>query len=382
MLPPSSHRHVLAARIVASVVVVVAGLTGAIVWAPPAGAAPTTDEQRVATMVNDFRIAHGKAPLALHGGMSDDARAWSSRMATSGFAHDPDFARSCDRFPGHGTCVENVGYGASADRVELDLEGSAPHRANLLCDCTHLGVGVVTSNGRTFVTQRFVHDGGSAMAMRASMSAEEVTAAERFVRSAYADLLGRPPTTPELDHWTSRVGSPAQRAELGRSLGYSDEWVGSVVDTYYQVALGRRADEEGRAYWVEVIRRHQLAPADVAAHFYASDEYFARRGEDVGAWVDDLYQELLQRAADEGGRSHWMRVAQSYGRPTVATNVYDSIESLRRRVDQLYVHLLGRRAEPSGRDGWAQVLHRTGNDVDLAVTLMSSTEYWHRAQTR
>lgn len=360
----------------------VAGLIGTLVWASPAGAAPTADEQRVATMVNDFRIAHGKPPLALHAGMSDDARAWSSRMAGSGLAHDPDFARSCDRFPGHGTCVENVGYGASADQVELDLERSAPHQANLLCDCTHIGVGVVTSGGRSFVTQRIVHDGLSAARMSDSMSTEEVAAAQRFVRSAYADLLDRAPTTSELDHWTVRVASPAQREALGRSLGYSDEWVGSVVDAYYEVALGRPADDEGRAYWVDVIRRRQLAPADVAAHFYASDEYFIRRGQDVGAWVDDLYQELLQRAADEGGRSHWMHVAHSYGRPTVTTNVYDSVESLRRRVDQLYVHFLGRRAEPTGRDGWAQVLDRTGNDVDLAVTLVSSTEYWHRAQTR
>ena len=365
-----------------SAVIVVAGLTGAIVSASPAGAAPTPDEQRVATLVNDFRIAHGKPPVALHAGMSDDSRAWSSRMASAGLAHDPGFARSCDRFPGHGTCVENVGYGASADRVELDLERSAPHRANLLCDCTHIGVGVVTSNGRTFVTQRFVHDGRSATAMRDSMTAEQVAAAQHFVRSAYADLLDRAPTTAELDHWTVRVASPAQRAVLGRSLGYSDEWVGSVVDSYYQVALGRPADDQGRAHWVDVIRRRQLAPADVAAHFYASDEYFIRRGQDFGAWVDDLYQELLQRSADAGGRSHWVSVARSYGRPTVTTNVYDSIESLRRRVDQLYVHLLGRRAEPAGRDGWAQVLDRTGNDVDLAVTLVSSTEYWHRAQAR
>lgn len=378
MLPPSSRRHVLAA-----VLVLVTSLAAVLAWAAPAAAAPTTAEQQVATMVNDYRIAHGKPPLPLHAGMSDDARAWSARMAASGLAHDPNFGRSCDRFPGRGICLENVGYGASPGSVELDLEASAPHRANILCDCTHIGVGVVASNGRTYLTQRFVHDGRSATPpMRESMSAEQVTAAQQFVRSAYADMLDRAPTSASLDHWTVRVASRAQRSILARALGYSDEWVGSVVDAYYQVALDRPADDEGRAHWVDVIRSRQLAPADVAAHFYASDEYFARRGQDVGAWVDDLYQELLQRAADDGGRTHWMRVAQTYGRPVVSSNVYDSIESLRRRVDQLYVHFLGRRADPAGRDGWAQVLDRTGNDVDLAVTLVASTEYWHRAQTR
>ena len=378
MLSPSSPRHVFAA-----VLVVVTSLAAVVAWAAPAAAAPTAGEQQIATMVNDYRIANGKPPLPLHAGMSDDARAWSSRMAGAGLGHDSGFTRSCDRFPGRGTCLENIGYGSSPASVELNLEGSAPHRANILCDCTHMGVGVATSNGRTYVTQRFVDDGRSATPpMRESMSAGEVTAAQNFVRSAYADLLDRAPTATQLDHWTVRVASPAQRAMFGRSLGYSDEWVGSVVDAYYQVALGRPADDEGRAYWVGVIRGRQLAPAEVAAQFYASDEYFARRGQDIGAWVDDLYQELLQRSADDGGRSHWMQVAQTDGRPAVSSNVYDSLESLRRRVDQLYAHLLGRQADPAGRDGWAQVLHRTGNDVDLAVTLLASTEYWTRAQSR
>lgn len=381
MFPRSSHassvRHVLVA-----VSVLVAAVAQLVLSAPPAAAsAPTEDERQVATMINDFRIARGRPPLPLDAGMSADARAWSSQMAEGGLRHDPAFTRSCDRFPGRTHCFENVGYDGSASQVAVMFQQSAHHAANLLCDCTHVGVGVVVAGGRTYVTQRFVHDGRSEVPpMRASMSAEEVAAAENFVRHAYADLLGRAPSTAELDHWTTRVLSKAQRTVLSRALGYSDEWIGALVDSYYRVALGREPDTEGRRYWVERIRHRQVAPADVAAQFYASDEYFSRRGNDVNSWVEDLYQELLSRQADAAGRDHWARVASVYGRPVVSENVYASTESLWRRVDRLYTDLLGRSADAAGRDHWAGVLKDTRNDVELAITLVSSTEYHRRAQ--
>lgn len=364
-----------------AVAVLVAALVATMVWPSPVAAAPTSVEQHVATMVNDFRIAHGRPPLPLHAGMTDDARAWSAHMAATGVAHDPNYRRSCDRFPGRGVCFENVGAASGADQVQRMMEGSSTHRANLLCDCTHIGVGVVVRDGVAWLTQRLVHDGRSSVPpMRESMSTEEVTAARRYASSAYGDVLGRAPSSGELDHWTTRVASPVQRKLFATALGYSDEWVGAVVDSYYQIALGRPADPEGRRYWIDVIRRRRLAPADVASSFYASDEYFDRRGRDIGAWVDDLYRELLSRTADAGGREHWTNVARTYGRPPVSSNVYDSTESLRRRVDSLYQHFLGRAADAEGRDHWSRILDRSGNDVDLAVTLVASTEYFARAQ--
>ena len=374
--PASSVRHVLLA-----VTVLVAALAAVVAEAPPVAAAPTTVERQVATMVNNHRIAHGRPPLPIDAGMSDDARVWAGHMAATGLAHARDYGRSCDRFVGRSDCRENVGFGTSAGHVQAMFERSPGHDANLLCDCTHIGVGVVTAGGRTYVVQRFVHDGHSTEPpMRASMSSTEVTAAQAYVRHAYRDLVGRDPQPSEVDHWTTRVLSKVQRTILARALGYSDEWIGALVDSYYQVALGRPADAAGRRHWIDRIRRREVAPADVAALFYASDEYFARRGGDVRAWVDDLYQELLARRPDGAGRDHWARVAQVYGRPVVSDNVYSSTESLQRRVDRLYTDLLGRRADPAGLAHWAGVLQATRNDVELAVTLVSSTEYHRRAQ--
>ena len=379
MLPPSSRRHLAVA-----VIVLLASCIASIAWAPAASAAPTTVEKQMATWVNDYRIAHGKPPLPIHSAMSDDARAWSSRMASAGLAHDPDYTRSCDRFPGWDRCRENVGassYGVR--RVQENFQASSGHRANLLCDCTHIGIGVVASGGRVWVTQRMVHDGKSAVPpMRASMTTEQVTAAQKFVRAAFVDFLRRWPSTSELDHWTTRVLSSTQRSYLVRALAYSDEWVGALVDSYYEVALGRPADPDGKQHWIAIIRSGTMAPAEVAAQFYASYEYFVRSGSKLTPWVDDLYLQLLRRTADSDGRSHWVDIARAYGRPTVTNPFYDSLETLRVRVDDVYLALLGRRADAAGRDHWAGVLQRTKNDVRLAMSLATSAEYYTRTQQR
>ena len=378
MSSPSRRRHVRVA--LAGLLVTVLTILAGVVTAAPAAAAPSSTEQDVARMVNEFRAANGRPPLALDAGMSDDARAWSSRMAASGLAHDPNYTRTCDRFPGRTTCKENVAYASSAAAAQRSLEASSTHRANLLCDCTHLGVGTVSSGGRVWLTQRFV-EAGAGTAYASAPSAEDLAAAENFVRSAYGDLLGRTATQSEVDHWKTRVGSPDQRLAFARALGYSDEWVGALVDGFYEVALGRAADADGRRYWIDVIRSRRLPPAAVAAHFYGSDEYFARRGNDLGRWVDDLYVELLERAADATGREHWTSVGRSYGRGVVSDSFYGSAESLHRRIDTLYRDLLGRAVDGAGRDHWAGELHRSGNDVDLAVSLVASTEYHRRAQS-
>jgi uncharacterized protein YkwD len=57
-----------------------------------------------------------------------------------------------------GTLGENVGYGASVDQVQAQLQLSAPHRANMLSSSyNQIGVGVALgANGVTYMAQAFV----------------------------------------------------------------------------------------------------------------------------------------------------------------------------------------------------------------------------------
>ena len=381
-------RHVCAAAVLA-VPLFVASAASPSIEAASASASPP--EQQVAGMVNAFRAAHGKAPLTLDEGMSADSRRWSGHMAAGGLAHDPNYGRSCDRVGQHSQCAENVGYSQDAGAVQANFQGSPGHRRNLLCDCTHMGIGVVRSGGNVFVTQRFAaaaHAGQTAAAVSASPSVAEpprhvqVESARSYVRAAYADFAGRSPSSSDLRHWAPRLGSPADRAVLVRALAYSDEALGSVIDGYYDDALGRPADDAGRAHWSDLIQRRLATPADVAARLYSSTERFRDDGGDLAAWVDGLYRSLLDRPADDAGRAHWAAVAERHGRTVVSRSLYDSPESVRVRVDDAYEHLLGRPVDPAGLGRWTRFLHRSGNDVDLTRSLATSAEYVARAAER
>ena len=65
----------------------------------------------------------------------------------------------------------------------------------------------------------------------------------------------------------------------------------------------------------------------------------------------------------------------------IAYDFYQSIESRRDRVKLLYRDLLGRNPDSSGHAYWADIL-KNGRDVDLAIFLASSQEYYNRALRR
>ena len=126
---------------------------------PPPPAADGSDESRALQLVNNERANAGVAPLQLSVGARSVARSWSGHMAGSGLAHNPDLAGDLQRagVSGWSTCGENVGYGASVDRVHALFMGSDGHRANILSSAfSQVGIGVVHYGGNTWVTMDFV----------------------------------------------------------------------------------------------------------------------------------------------------------------------------------------------------------------------------------
>lgn len=204
-----------------------------------------------------------------------------------------------------------------------------------------------------------------------------------FVEAAYDDFLHRAPTPTEEDDLTAALTAHATtRPAFLHRLAGSDEWIGAVVDQLYQDTLGRHGDPSGTAHWVEQIQGGRRSVAQVAAAFYASDEYFrGAGGGTTGGWVTDLYGKLLGRAPDAAGKAYWVSQTAQHGRTSVALRLYQSPESRRARVTRLYEDLLGRTPDPAGRVYWAdQIL--TKGDLALAVDLASSSEYMRHAQVR
>jgi len=204
---------------------------------------------------------------------------------------------------------------------------------------------------------------------------------EAFVRALHEDFLGRPPTDVEVAGRIAELAAGRSRADVVRGFAGSDAWIQALIDGYYRSTLGRDADAGGRAHWINVIRSG-TAPATVAADFYASDEYHRRVGGTDAAWIDDLYQELLDRTPEASGAAYWVgQLAAGVPRRDAALAFYQSLESRQTRVTGLYQALLGRDPDRGGRDHWAGVL-ADGHDLRLSVNLASSEEYYARAASR
>ncbi len=202
-----------------------------------------------------------------------------------------------------------------------------------------------------------------------------------FVQALYADFLARAPSEGEIAYWVSAAqGVP--RVQVAGAITHSTEWVFHVVDRFYRDTLDRPPDGPGLTFWAAQITSGRMTVAQVAAQFYASNEYFTKTGRsDLGTWVADLYQKLLGRPADAKGRDYWVATAQVYGRTPVAYAFYQSPESAAKRVTDLYQLLLGRTPDPDGLQFWAGRVVTDG-DLALAASLAGSDEYYQRAQRR
>ena len=118
-------------------------------------------EARLATLINQARIARGIPPLTVAAGTTDLARHWSMRQATrNSLYHNPDLVSGVQR---HGSSdwravAETVGRGWSADSLFTAYMNSPGHRANILdADLRYLGIGwVERPDGSGYNTQVFV----------------------------------------------------------------------------------------------------------------------------------------------------------------------------------------------------------------------------------
>ena len=99
---------------------------------------------------------------------------------------------------------------------------------------------------------------------------------------------------------SAEAQEPAQPAEAAVSAGVSD----SIVRLYLAV-FDRLPDEGGRNYWVEQYVDGVPLPS-IAGEFMASPEWTNTYGVvDNAGFVELLYQNVLDRAPDEGGRVYW-----------------------------------------------------------------------------
>lgn len=383
------------------------------VGASPAAAAPsagcTTSLDSVessaqgsfVSKLNALRGSKGLGVLAVNNRITDPAIRWSQTMSAQNWLHhardvgpDDGVAPSEDYVTLVTSVVsnwrrvgENVGVSgmwswcsqgeldSSAQRAVDSLHNafvnSEGHYRNMVGDFNQVGIGVHIDSDEMWVTVRFAKGD---LPQNATVDA----ATSKYIDALHQQFLNRSATTTEKQRWASAVQS-GNRAAVANALAVSNEWAGVRVNDLYRTVLGRDADSSGRSFWVGQVASG-VRLEDVAAGFYASDEYFARKGGSNRTFIEGLYRDILGRTADAGGRDYWVGLLNrgQVDRHGAAANFYASIESRRDRVITLYREILNRATDTAGREYWAgQLLHM--GDIILATQLAASPEFYNRS---
>jgi uncharacterized protein YkwD len=125
------------------------------VGAVPANAGSKGDEAEFVNRINTVRANQGLARLKINANLTDKARRWAGRMAARDriwHSNLPDGVSA--RWQKLG---ENVGMGPSVAALHEAFLKSPRHYANLVDPAfRYVGLGVVTVDGRSFVSEVFM----------------------------------------------------------------------------------------------------------------------------------------------------------------------------------------------------------------------------------
>lgn len=178
-----------------------------------------------------------------------------------------------------------------------------------------------------------------------------------LVDRQYGDILDRAPTPVERSTATTALeGSTLAPGQLVADLLARPEHA-SVVDPavrLYQAFFLRPPDASGFDFWVARRRAGTWTLVRMAEQFARSSEFRGRYGSlGDGAYVDLVYQNVLGRPADPGGRSFWIGRLQrrATSRGHLMASFSESTEhrvatAARTTTNVVFLHLLGRPPTP------------------------------------
>ena len=199
-----------------------------------------------------------------------------------------------------------------------------------------------------------------------------------FINGLYKDVLHRtdPPPAAEADFWIQQLDAgTATRQQVALAIETSAEGAGVVVSQFYQQLFGRAADPNGLAHWVSVLTGG-TSRSVVEASFLSSTEYVNKHGPDNTAYVQAVYHDVLNRAADPGGLQFWVgALGSGLSKAQFASIFLNSHESRSHVVDGYYHTFLGRAADPGGLAFWVSTLEQGSTWELVEAGILASAEY-------
>ena len=207
-----------------------------------------------------------------------------------------------------------------------------------------------------------------------------------FAMQQYRDFLSREGDAAGIHGWTDTMQAGTARAAVVESFFNSAEFQGVIapVARLYFAYFLRIPDYGGLTFWINYYRAGN-ALAAVSQAFATSQEFVDRYGAlDNPQFVDLVYQNVLGRAADAGGRAFWLgqlnggmtRGAMMIGfsespeyKAAIASEVY---------VTMMYVGMLRRAPDTGGFNFWMGYIDAGNSGQTLIGGFLGAPEYHNR----
>jgi hypothetical protein len=127
-----------------------------------------------------------------------------------------------------------------------------------------------------------------------------------WVTGMYKDLLGRTPSSFEVNAWVAALNSGVSPQQVAYGFAVSGEREGRRINDDYQTFLGRPATPAEVNAWVMAFQGG-VTNEDVIAGFIGSAEYFDGHGQGTDAgWVSAAFHDVLNRAPTPAEVTAWV----------------------------------------------------------------------------
>ena len=210
--------------------------------------------------------------------------------------------------------------------------------------------------------------------------------ARLFAMQQYRDFLGREGDAGGITSWTNYVVGGGVRAAVTEGFFGSSEFQGTgspVVRLYFAYFL-RIPDYAGLTFWMNYFRTgHSLI--EISNAFAGSQEFVDRYGALTNsAFVDLVYQNVLGRPADAGGKTFWLgQLNGGMTRGEMMTGFSESAEFQSTSfsevyVTMMYVGMLKRAPDSGGFNFWTGYIGAGNSGQALINGFLVAPEYRNR----
>ncbi|MGE1084328.1 DUF4214 domain-containing protein [Pseudomonas shirazensis] len=205
--------------------------------------------------------------------------------------------------------------------------------------------------------------------------------AEAAALRLYQGILDRDADLGGAKTFVTAVNDGTSLTDIANAFLNSAEFADAVnatdINELYQALLGRSAEEGGSNTWQELLANGGSL-SDIAAAIAVSAEAQELDASNA-TFVSSLYTNVLGREAEEAGLDNWVSALYNgSSRAEVAKAIVGSTEATAKSdgdfIESLYQSALGRASDEGGKATWAEVLANGGTHADVALGIIGSAE--------